>query len=366
MTEVHADLEAIRALRAGLLTFAGRCHDALLDADYAVTRATQALDSLEADTRDRVSDLTDLLYECYDAAVHGMAADCGQIQHDLSRAERHLARILRARRRFQDAAEAWYRQRYALENALDGDLSAAVTYLDRRGAALEAYEATHLTAAALALGRSGYLDLMGVAIGAMRIAEGHMRRVLGRAGEETASQVLSQRFGLQEVSFAQPAHGFDRVFRAPGLPLIVVESKVSQGSKLRLGQTAAGEQGSPGWLAHTAENMTDPTSAQWSPTNARLGRLVHEMGPENIPVLAVVTDYARFTASVYGRQPAGDWELIEADIDLNELHSDQMIAETSENRSMDPVDLPSPWSEQAASLPAERREGAPGGVERKG
>ncbi len=366
MTEVDADLEAIQALRAGLLAFAGRCRETLPDADYAVARAIQKLDSLEADARDRISNLTNLLYECYSAAARGVAADCSHIRHALARAEQRLAHILRARRRLDDAVEAWYERRYALENALDSDLSAAVTYLDRRIAALEAYQTTQLIAAAAAVGRSGYLGLMGAAIGAMRIAEGRIRRTLGRAGEETASQVLSQRFGLHEVPFTQAAHGFDRVFRAPGVPLIVVESKASQSGALRLGQTAAGEQGSPGWLAQTAEKMTDPSSAQWSPTNARLGRLVQEMGPENIPVLAVVTDYARARASVFGRQPSGDWALIEADIDLNDLDLNQVIAEKPEAGSAEPSRQPSPWSEQGAALPAERREGAPGGVERKG
>lgn len=366
MTQVYADLEAIQELRAALLNFAGRCHEALPDADNAVAQAAQELDDLEVDTQNRISDLTDLLYECYNAAAQGIVADCGHIHHALSRAERRLAHILATRRRFDEAVDAWYCQRYALEDALDRDLAAAVTYLDGRIDALEAYHAAQLTAVALTLGQSGYLGLMGAAIGAMRIAEGHVRRVLGRAGEAAASQVLSQRFGLHELSFTQPAHGFDRVFRAPGVPLIVVESKVSQEGKLRLGQTAAGEQGSPGWLAQTANRMADPASAQWSPTNARLGRLVQDIGPEHIPVLAVLTDYARATASVYGRLPGGEWVLIEGDIDLNDLKIEKPITEAPEATIASPNHPPSPWSEQAAALPAERREGSSGGPERRG
>lgn len=366
MSQVYADLEAIQALRAALLIFAGRCHETLPPTELAVIRAAETLDGLEEKTRDQVSHLTDLLYDCYRAAAQGMGADCGRIQQALSRAERRLAHILQTRRRFDAAVSAWERQRRALENALDTDLAAAATYLDRRITALEAYYATQLTTTALALGGSGLPGLMGAAIGALHLAQGHARRALGRAGEEIASVVLSRRFGLQEVPFTQPTHGFDRVFRAPGLPLIVVESKVSQAGTLRLGQTTAGEQGSPDWLAQAASRMTDPTSAQWSPTNERLGRLLQEMGPHNVPVLAVVTDSTRGTAAVYGRQPGGDWTLIEAEIDLVALGTAEAGEPLSETSTPAPIAPPSPWSEQGAVMPVERREGAPGGAERRG
>ncbi len=365
MTQIHADLEALQDLRAALLAFAGRATDALPSAQTAVLRATQTFERLEAAARRQVNQLTDLLYECWRAAAQGLPADCGRVEQALQRAEQRLAHILSARRRFDAAVSGWERRRYELEHALDADLSGAVTYLDRRIAALEAYQTTQLISTALGLGAAGIPDLMGAAIGAMRLAQGRVNHALGRAGEEMASIVLSRRFGLQEITFTQPAHGFDRVFRAPGLPLIVVESKMSHDGAFRLGQTAAGEQGSAAWVAQTAARMTDPASAQWSPTNARLGRLVQEMGPAHVPVLAVVADHTRATAAVYSRQPSGEWTLIEADIDLDAL--------TAEDAAEPPTPSPpasgappSPWSEQGAAQPAERREGAPGGVERRG
>ncbi len=364
MTQIHADLEALQNLRAALLAFAGRTTDALPSAQTAVLRATQTFERLEAAARRQVNQLNDLLYDCWRAAAQGLPADCGRIEQALQRAEQRLAHILTRRRRFDAAVSAWEHQRRALEQALDADLSRAVTYLDRRSAALEAYQTTQLIGAALNLGAAGIPDLMVVTICAMHLALGRVNHVLGHAGEEMASIVLSRRFGLQEVTFTQPAHGFDRVFSAPGLPLIVVESKASRDGALRLGQTAAGEQGSAAWVAQTATRMTDPASAQWSPTNARLGRLVHEMGAANVPTLAVVTDYAHAVAAVYGRQANGEWALIEAGIDL-----DALLAEDAAEPLHDPSapgERPSAWSEQGAAQPTERREGAPGGAERRG
>lgn len=365
MTQIHADLDALQNLRAALLTFAGRATDALPPVQTAVLRATGTFERLEAAARRQVNQLTDLLYDCWRAAAQGLPADCGRVEMALQRAEQRVAHILNERRRFDDAVSAWERRRYDLEHALDADLSGAVTYLDRRIAALEAYQATQLIGAALSLGAAGIPDLMGAAIGAMRLAQGRVNHVLGRAGEEMASIVLSRRFGLQEITFTQPAHGFDRVFRAPGLPLIVVESKMSQDGALRLGQTAAGEQGSAAWVAETAAGMTDPASAQWSPTNARLGRLVEEMGPANVPVLAVVADHTRATAAVYGRQPGGEWILIEADIALDALTAEGAAEPPPTLEPPTPAGPPSPWSEQGAAQSAERREGAPGGAERR-
>jgi len=367
MTAVHADLEAIKLLRAALLTFAGRVQAALPDSEFIVARATATLDSLEERTRRRVDILTQQLYDCHAAAINGYAVDCYSIQQALWHAEQHLVQILHVRRRFEQAVELWRSRKYALEHALDNDLSAGVSFLDHRITALESYYATTLAGAARDLGASGVPWLMPAAIGALRLAVGRGRQALGRTGEEIAAAVLSRHFDLEEVPFTQPAHGFDRVFRAPGLPLIVVESKASHDGKLRMGQTAAGEQGSPDWVAQAAADMVDPTSAQWSPANERIGRLVQELGPENVPVLAVVTDYQQATAAVYARQPDGVWQVVEADIDLHAL-TGEMTTETAvaSAQSAAATPLPSPWSEQGATLPAERREGAPGGTERRG
>ena len=76
-----------------------------------------------------------------------------------------------------------------------------------------------------------------------------------------------------------------------------------------------------------------------------------------MPVLAVVVNYQNATADVYQRQPDGAWTVLEAGIDLHQLE-----AEIDGEQAA----MPSPWSEQGAALPAERREGVPGGVERRG
>ncbi|MBP8293518.1 MAG: hypothetical protein KAX65_12155, partial [Caldilineaceae bacterium] len=309
MTTIHADLEAIQSVRAALLNFANRVHTALPDGEIEIERAAAMLDRAEAAARRRMDDITRQLYDCHAAAMYGYPVNCGHIQQALWRAEQRLTHILHVRRQFELAVNAWRSRKYALESALENDLAAAVNFLDRRITAVEGYYAATLTATALDLGRSGVPWLMPAAIGALRLAIGRGRLALGRAGEEIAAAVLSRRFDLQEVPFTQPAHGFDRVFCAPGLPLIVVESKASHDGKLRLSQTNAGAQGSPGWNAQNAASMVDPTSAQWSPANARIGRLVQEMGAENVPVLAVVTDYQQATASVYARQADGAWKV---------------------------------------------------------
>lgn len=357
MTTIHADLEAIQSVRAALLSFAGRVHEALPAAEFAVERAEATLNRQEDAARRAVDRFTAQLRECHAAAMYGYPVNFYPIQQALWEAEQRLTRILHLRQRFTVAVNAWRSRKYALEQAAGDDLAAAAGYLDRRITALENYHATTLAATALDLSQSGVPWLMPAAIGALRLAIGRGKRALGRTAEEIATTVLTHRFDLQEAPFTQPVHGFDRVFRAPGLPLIVVESKASHDGKLRLGQPAAGEQGSPAWLAAAANHMTDPASAQWSPANARIGQLVQTLGPENVPVLAVVVNYQGATADVYQRQPDGAWTVLEAGIDLHQLE-----AEIAEEKTA----TPSPWSEQGASLPAERREGVPGGVERRG
>jgi hypothetical protein len=371
MTTIHADLEVIQSVRAALLTFAGRVHTALPDTEMAIERAAAMLDRAEAAACRRMDALTRQLYDCHAAALYGYAVNCYPIQQALWDAEQNLTHILHVRRQFEPAVNAWRSRKYALEHALEHDLPTAVSFLDRRITAIEGYYATTLAATALDLGKSGLPWLMPAAIGALRLAIGRGRLALGRTGEEIAAAVLSQRFDLVEAPFTQPAHGFDRVFRAPGLPLIVVEAKASHDGKLRLGQPAAGEQGSPAWLAAAAAGMTDPASAQWSPANARIGQLVQALGPENVPVLAVVTDYQRATAAVYARQADGAWLAVEEGIDLHALAAEieaeaAMTAGQAASDATPASPTPAAWSGQGAPLPTERREGVLGGAERRG
>jgi hypothetical protein len=157
---------------------------------------------------------------------------------------------------------------------------------------------------------------MGGLIVIIRQTSGELRRVVGSEGEEISAQVLSERFGLQEIPFDQPKHGFDRVFRAPGIPLIVMESKVSSTGELRLGRTQTGEQGSPEWVAATATRMSGRDSAQWSPANELIAQTVQRLGPENVPVITVVVNPESGLADVYVRRGESDWCLLEGDVTL--------------------------------------------------
>ena len=69
--------------------------------------------------------------------------------------------------------------------------------------------------------------------------------------------------------------------------------------------------------------MAGPDSAQWSPANERIGRLIQEMGAENIPSLAVVTDPARRVADVYARGATGDWTLLEGEIAVDAYEGEE-------------------------------------------
>jgi hypothetical protein len=138
-------------------------------------------------------------------------------------------------------------------------------------------------------------------------------------GEELSARLVREQPGFQELPFDQPKHGFDRVFTAPGLPLIVLESKVSSSGRFHPGQTRHGEQGSPEWIADQAEKMGDPTSAQWSPTNERIAALVKELGPENVPAVAVVIQSETGLADVYVRPAGSDaWQPLREGVSLAE------------------------------------------------
>ena len=235
----------------------------------AIDRAQAMLERAEYHAQQMVWRLSQELDACYAAAAQGYAVDCSQVYYALAEAEQELDHIRNVKRRLETVLRPYYHARNDLERALTTELAQATTFLDRRITALEAYNATAIIGTAVAVAGAGILTLMGGVIGALRQSRGNLNRVLGRSGEEIAAVVLSRRFGLQELPFTQPAQGFDRVFSAPGLPVIVMESKVSASGTLRLGNTQSGQQGSPGWTEQVTGRMTDPASAQWTrPTNA--------------------------------------------------------------------------------------------------
>ena len=129
------------------------------------------------------------------------------------------------------------------------------------------------------------------------------------------------------------------------MPLIVAESKVRMTGDLELGQTRAGEQASPEWIAAEAARMADRSSAQWSPANERIARLIQEMGPENVPAVTVVINPEAGLSQTYIRSGEAGWQPLGSAISLDSL---------GQASSPGPV------------TPSEFKEGAPGGPERAG
>jgi len=166
------------------------------------------------------------------------------------------------------------------------------------------------------------VGLTAAAIAVTRWLATDVRHALGAVGEELSARLVREQPGFQELPFDQPKHGFDRVFTAPGLPLIVLESKVvgaHSRAPFQPGQTRHGEQGSPEWIAAQAEKMADPTSAQWSPANERIAALVKELGPENVPAVAVVIQSETGLADVYVRPAGGEgWQPLREGVSLAE------------------------------------------------
>ncbi|MGB9873264.1 MAG: hypothetical protein ACPLYD_16605, partial [Anaerolineae bacterium] len=349
MSRVYADVEALQALRAALPDFARRQYEAIEQAEAEIARTQQRLEAAEQEARDEVERARAALEACFYqamlAAQQGGSVDCSGYEYALRRAEERLLRILHWQNIVRREAETFCAAAHAYQDVLASLLPQATAYLDRRITALEAYHATRLQATAVGVAAAGALALMGGVIAAIRRNRGDLARLKGALGEEIAAQVLSEKFGLQPLPFDQPKHGFDRVFTAPGMPLLVAESKVRAGGDLALRQTRAGEQGSPEWIAAKAERMADRASAQWSPANERIAALIQDLGPENVPAVTVVIDPESGLSQAYARTAAGDWQPLGEGVSLDSL------GQTPPSRP---------------ATPPEFREGAPGGPERLG
>lgn len=324
MTHVYADVEALKALRAALPHFARRQYEAIEQAEAEIVRTQERLKAAEWEARSELEQARAALENCYLqamlAAQQGYSVDCSGYEYALRRAEERLIRILEWQNRVRQEAEAFRSVAYAYRDHLADMISGATAYLDRRITALEAYHATRLQATALGVASGGVLGMMGGVIAAIRHNRGELARLKGAVGEEIAAQVLSEKFGLQPLPFDQPKHGFDRVFTAPGIPILVAESKVRSGGALDLGQTQSGEQASPEWIAAEAARMADRESAAWSPANERIARLIQEIGPENVPAVTVVIDPETGASQAYFRQDEG-WQPLGGRISLDSLGS---------------------------------------------
>lgn len=325
MSRVQADIEALKSLQQAMLTFAARQADALQSAESEIAYTQERLEQAERHWRYEVERRRAEVEACYlraaMAASQGYAVDCSAEEYALRQAEERLTEILRWQQRVQEAVATYRQAAGRFQQALETLIPRATSFLADRIAALEAYYASQVLATATALAATGVAAVMGDVIAAVRRSKGELSRVMGSVGEQVAAQVLSEKFGLEPVPFDQPKHGFDRVFHAPGMPLVVMESKVSSSGALHLGQTQAGEQGSPQWIAAEAARMADRGSAQWSPANERIARLVQELGVENVPAMAVVVNPTSGSSDVYLRQETGDWRLMQSGIPLDALSS---------------------------------------------
>lgn len=256
-----------------------------------------------------------------------------QAMERLREAQAQLANARRWLSAVQEAGTAFQRQARRLTLHAETELVEAQAFLERRVVSLETYAAVGLpglpfpvtppaqTAADLFVAgiALGALGLTAAAIAAIRQMAAPIRQVLGDAGESLTARLLNEQPGWQELPFDQPKHGFDRLFSAPGLPLIVVESKVHSRGAFRPGQSESGEQGSAQWIAAQAEKMADPDSAQWSPVNERIAALIQEMGPENLPVVAVVIETETGWVSIYYRRAGSEeWDRLESGMTLKE------------------------------------------------
>ncbi|MBK8540742.1 MAG: hypothetical protein IPL60_12175 [Ardenticatenia bacterium] len=298
-----------------------RCQEAVRQAQTAVQRC-QASGSRDPKTgREYVPD------------CRGPEGVLRQAQSRLDEAQAQLNNVRRWTRAVQEAGEAYQRQARRMATLLEDELVKSQVFLERRLEALEAYAAlgrastfgtqspmqfaADTVANAMALGAMG---LPVVAMGVLKWMAGPLRQTLGDSGEALSARLLGEEHGWEEVAFDQPKHGFDRLFSAPGLPLVVVESKVHGRGRFHLGQTRSGEQGSAEWIAAMAAKMADPDSAQWSPENERIAALIHEIGPENIPTVAVVIETESGRASVHYRQAGSiDWQTLEDGIVLHDV-----------------------------------------------
>ena len=178
------------------------------------------------------------------------------------------------------------------------------------------------TSTPTAAARTLFTALMGVAGFKMItwLARG-LRRALGATGRGLAARLLQEGVHLQEVPLAPPKHGFDRVFIAPGLPVIVLESRVHP------------------------RGMSE------------LAALVRERGFENEPVVAMVIESETGRASVYYRAAGSEtWQILREGVSLTEALKE------AQQRSGHP---PGPGGVEREPGP-ERLEGGPGGAEFRG
>lgn len=141
MSNVEANLDAIRHLRAALVNFADRQSDAMSGVESAIASTLQALQSAEQHWRNQVEIRRDRVSACLQeaayAAEQGYWVDCADDENALYAAEEQLARIIRMQYQVERTVDTYLAARQRVQDALSNDLSRAATYLDNILAGLE-------------------------------------------------------------------------------------------------------------------------------------------------------------------------------------------------------------------------------------
>lgn len=361
MRRVQADIEALRALREALPTFANRQADTISVAESEIHHTLSMLQESENHWRFEIlrrstslitalPDVSASIENGYDALVaaqshineiiEGAAYFSGntilglaetiknylpvvstiQQGYALIDAAQHLIVLEMWRQKVEQAILEYHPAAQHFSNVLENDLPLATVFLANRIAALESYYSEQ-SFTPIDVVRKGNYSVKDGVINTVRHGKAELIRVMGSIGEQIVAQVLSEKFGLQEVHFDQSKYRFDRVFRAPGMSLIVMESKVSSDGGLHLGETHSGEQGSPIWVTE----------------------LVQEIVPESMPTVSIVINRVTGLSNIYSRLTSG-WQLLCGSVMLDQISS----------------------RPASSNLPAEFKEGSIGRAKRKG
>lgn len=365
-----ADVRSIQALadlRAALLRFGADTEAALRVMDVQVRGALEYLGERQRHWEAKVRAAEEELRRAYAALERCQASGrvdpktgqriippCTQEHEWVRRAGQALAEtqaklreVIEWRRLVERTAEEYQRQARRMAAWLREELPKAGGLLESKVNTLYAYTglgpggvptfvpATFATtppadAAAGAAALGALLAAVGVGVAGIAVirwlGQG-VRKALGDVGEALAADLARQEGQLREIPFDQPKHGFDRVFLTPDGRVVILESKVvgahgrAPTGEFHPGRTQHGEQGSPEWIAATAEKMADPSSAQWSPVNERIVALIREMGPENVPAVAVVIETETGLAHIYHRQGGETWTPLQEGVSLAEVLS---------------------------------------------
>lgn len=314
MKKVKPVLEAIQNFGAALPTFVQQQRDVLTQTEHEMARVQMLLSEEEQRWKRQTQLMEEQLDQCKKTAqavaAQGIRVDCSSLARQVEYAKSRLLKARQMQKRVQEAALQYQHTAHRYQNVITTDISRAKTCLNNEELALEAYLAAHVFARAVILSAE-QPELKAVADKAIQYSQAKFKKYIGDLGENIAMETIRERFGLEEVPFDQPKHGFDRVFRSPSSPVILVESKINKDGEIHLRDTNRGQQMSTEWITDKSIRMTNPESAQWSPVNERIGKLIQELDPANIPAITVVTNPNTGQVDVYYRTNMSDWRLME-------------------------------------------------------